>query len=428
MNRLREGIVGTIGRRFFYGWTLVGVAGLGIFTSGPGQSHTFSVFLDAIARDLDISSATIAAAYAAATLIAALLLPCMGRLFDRYGARRVLFFVTLSLGGACILFGAAANILWLAVGFALLRFFGQGSLMLGGANLMAHWFNDKRGLAISLMSLGFGVSMAVHPPLASYLIETVGWREAWLWLGLSTWIVMLPAVILLVVNYPEDLDTVPDGQSLPLAELPASDATVTINGLTRAQALHEPAFYILSAGCFSMSMLITTLHFHQIAVLSHHGIDSEFGARIFIVSAVSMVIFMPVVGALLDRFRTRYVFALGLLVTAGCLIGITLVYDGVSAIFYAVIFGINNTFGMTMIGFVWPRYFGRRHIGVIQGTGQLIGVIGASLGALPVGLAFTFIGSPDSTLHLLALLPLFCATLALFLRTPKGFGIDARLD
>ena len=58
----------------------------------------------------------------------------------------------------------------------------------------------------------------------------------------------------------------------------------------------------------------------------------------------------------------------------------------------------------------------------------MIGVIGASLGALPVGLAFTFIGSPDSTLHLLALLPLFCATLALFLRTPKGFGIDARLD
>ena len=37
---VRETIVSVINRRFFYGWTIVGLASLGIFTSGPGQSHT----------------------------------------------------------------------------------------------------------------------------------------------------------------------------------------------------------------------------------------------------------------------------------------------------------------------------------------------------------------------------------------------------
>ena len=133
-----------------------------------------------------------------------------------------------------------------------------------------------------------------------------------------------------------------------------------------------------------------------------------------------MVCAMPLVGRSFDRVPTRYVVALGLLLTAAGLAGITLAEEPTGAILYALVFGLNNAFTMTMFGYIWPRYFGRRHIGSIQGTGQMIGVVGASLGPLPVGLAFDFIGSPTGTLRLLALIPLACAVLALFLRTPAG--------
>ena len=66
--------------------------------------------------------------------------------------------IAILLGLACLLFGAAANFLWLAVGFAALRFVGQGSLMLGCANIVPcesnraasqgrvwRWCQDKRG-------------------------------------------------------------------------------------------------------------------------------------------------------------------------------------------------------------------------------------------------------------------------------------------
>ena len=73
----------------------------------------------------------------------------------------------------------------------LLRFLGQGSMMLGSANLVAHWFSARRGFAMSLMALGFSASMAVHPQLGRWLIELVGWRGAWVGLGLITWALMM---------------------------------------------------------------------------------------------------------------------------------------------------------------------------------------------------------------------------------------------
>ena len=200
-----------INRRIFYGWIILAVAALGIFVSGPGQSHTFSVFLVHIQADLGLSATAVSSAYAFATLVAAFGLPLMGKLLDRIGPRQLLLSVTLLLGLACIAFGAVAGILWLAVAFAALRFLGQGSIMLGCSNLIAHWFDRRRGFALSIMAMGFSASMAVHPPLSQWLIDAVGWRQAWVWLGASTWVLLLPAVLFLVHNRPENLDLAPDG-------------------------------------------------------------------------------------------------------------------------------------------------------------------------------------------------------------------------
>jgi MFS family permease len=417
LDGIRGRIVSGINRRFFYGWTIVGVASLGIFASGPGQSHTFSVFLEPIGRDLEVSSATMATAYGLATLAAAFLLPQMGRLVDRYGPRRMLVMVVIFLGLACLFFGAAANFLWLAVGFGLLRFLGQGSMMMGCTILVSHWFSRNRGLALSLGALGFGVSMAIHPPLAQYLVEEIGWRRAWLVMGLLTWVLMLPPLILLVHDKPEALGLNPDGDAA--RETAAAEAGIT--GLSLKQALREATFYILAFGWFAMAMLVTTLHFYKVAILTAQGVSTEVAASVFTISAITMVATIPLVGRLCDRTRTRYVFALGLLITATSLIGITLASDTVTSYAYAVVFGLNNAFSMTLFGYIWPRYFGRLHLGSIQGTGHLVGVIGASLGPLPVGLAFDLAGSAVLTLRLLAFIPLIAAVLVLFfLRTPAG--------
>ena len=422
---IREAIFNALQRRAFYGWTILAVAGLGIFASGPGQSHTFSVFVGPIGRDLGLSKAAMASAYGLATLVAAFLLPRMGRLVDRHGSRRMTLVVTLLLGVACVLFGAASGLITLALGFALLRFLGQGSLMMNCITLVAQWFSRRRGFAMGLMALGFATSMAVHPPLGQYLINQLGWRWAWVVLGLMTWVVLLPPVLLLVYDRPEDKGLAPDGEAAPADGAPAA----AIDGLTLREALATPTFYLVAAGWFGMAMLVTTLHFYQVSILTAQGLAAATAARVFPVSALVMVLTMPLVGRAFDRVRTRYVFAAGLLVQAGALVGVTLVSDTASAIAYAAWFGLNNAFSMTMFGYLMPRFFGRKHLGSLQGTGQMVAVVGASLGPLPVGLAFDLLGSPTLTLRLLALYPLACAVLAaLWLRTPAGVTHPSHLE
>ncbi|PPR25019.1 MAG: hypothetical protein CFH40_00587 [Alphaproteobacteria bacterium MarineAlpha10_Bin3] len=411
-------------RRSSYGWLIVAVAALGIFVSGPGQSHTFSVFLVHIQADLGISATSIASAYAFATLAAAFGLPWMGRLVDRLGPRRMLLVVTMLLGLACLAFGAAAGYLWLAVGFAALRFLGQGSLMLNCSNLVSHWFERRRGFALSLMSIGFAVSMAVHPPLSQWLIDTVGWRQAWFWLGASTWLLMLPPVLFLVHDRPELLGLAPDGGAVPRTpDGAASAAAASVEasaeqGLTLREALATGTFWILCAGLFGLSMLVTSLHFFQVSILTTQGLSEAAAARIFPLSALVMVIVIPLVGRALDRFPTHRVFAFGLVVMVVSLISAAQVHDLGTALIYAVAFGVNNGCTMTFFSYMWPRYFGRKHLGSIQGMGQMIGIFGASLGPLPLGIAFDLLGSYRETLMLLALYPAGCAIAALFLRAP----------
>ena len=78
LENLRQKIVKSVSNYIFYGWVILLIAGVGIFVSGPGQSHTFSVFISPISKDLQLSATAISSAYGLATLVAALGLPMVG--------------------------------------------------------------------------------------------------------------------------------------------------------------------------------------------------------------------------------------------------------------------------------------------------------------------------------------------------------------
>ena len=426
---LRERLALGLNRRFFYGWAMLGVAALVLLASGPGQSHTISVFVSILVEDLGVSATAVSFAYGFATLAAAFLLPFVGRQIDRYGMRRTAIVVTVLFTLACFafsqvtgtvisVFGVFEIAIWLTLGFGILRFLGQGALLLNAVNLVSQWFSARRGFAMGLMMLGFAASMAIHPPLAQWLIDNGDWRSAYIWLGVISALLLLPGLVLLVFNKPEDLGLLPDGAR---AE-PDSGAgqKAAEFGLTLAEATRTATFYLVAIGLFSFAMLVTMLHLFQISIFEAQGLSRELASRIFPVSAIAMVICMPLLGRMLDRFRTEHVFAGGLLVMAAALIAAGNVTDLTSGLIYGVIFGINNAVSMTFFGFMWPRYFGRKHIGSIQGTGQMIGVVGASLGPLPLGIAFDLTGDYTLTLMGFAAMPLIAMVLILlFLRDPK---------
>lgn len=422
MEQARKAIFDFIQARVFYGWMIVAVATLAMFSSGPGQSHTFSIFVDLIADDLGISTTSIASAYAFATLIAAFGLTRMGRFVDRYGPRKVLAVVAILLGFACMFFGAASGVITLSLAFMTLRFFGQGSMMLGATNLVAQWFSARRGFAMSILMLGFSASMAAHPALGQWLIDQVGWRQAWTWMGVITWVSVVPMIWFFTYSTPETLGLRPDGAAAPPPQADGSAAAETTTGLPLKAALRTPAFWIVGSGLFTTAMLITSLFFYQVSIFDQQGLEPDTAANMFAVSALMMAFAMPVIGRCLDRFNPKYTFACALTLLAGCLVGITFVVDHTTAVLYALAFGVLVGANMTLFGFLWAHYFGRKYLGSIQGVGQASGIIGASVGPLPLGIAFDYFGTYNGALHLSAALPLAVAVVALFLVRPKHEG------
>ena len=410
MFSINKQIYNKIGQKFFYGWTIAGIGSLGIFTSGAGQSHTFSPFIPVISKDLQISSTSITTAYMIATLFAAFLLPKVGKLVDKFGPRIVLIYTVILLGIGCLIFGAASNFLMLAVAFGFLRFFGQGTLMLGSANITTQWFDKKRGFALGLMGLGFAFSMGIHPPISDFLITNYGWRYAWVIIGLSTWVLMLPPLIFLAIDKPEDVNEKPDG-----IKIETINEKTKIFGLSLNEALKEKSFYILSFSFFSISTLVTALHFFQVTILNQYfNLPSQEAAALFIPTMITMIIFIPLAGKFLDQYETHNVIGISLLVTTASLISISFASNITFAIIYSIIFGINNAFNLALFGYIWPRYFGRLHVGSIQGTGQMVLVVGASIGAMPFALAMDFGYDLLFTIRASALYPLLSAFLCFF--------------
>jgi MFS family permease len=416
LNRTRASIFSAVSGQMFYGWVILAVASLIMFGTGPGQSHLIGLFFDPISQELGLSRTSIAFAYGSATLVAALALPRMGRLVDRHGPASLLSIIAFGLGAFAILFSFATSWIYLAIGFAGLRFLGQGSLMLNCSNMAAQWFDKKRGFALGLMSLGFPISIALHPPIVQWLIDTVGWREAWIWLGISTWIMLIPPILLFLYSKPSDVGLRPDGE----AALAADRVAPPVAGYTKAEALRMPPFYLIIAGMSSLSMLVTSLHVEYTGILKSHGLDAQTAATMFTVSGISAAICMPIVGRMLDVFQTKWMYFGGLLVMSASLFSITMVGGLSSAIVFAVIFGLNNAITMTFVGYLWPRYFGRKHLGSIQGTGQMIMIIGASLGPLPLGYALDTWGSYDGMLQVMAMIPLVISVIvAVLMPHPK---------
>ena len=198
---------------------------------------------------------------------------------------------------------------------------------------------------------------------------------------------------------------------------PGRDGSVA--GLSLGEARRTGAFWIILASNSSFSALVTAMFFHQVSVFEAQSLGATLAASVFSISAAVMVITIPFVGMLLDRFPTKPLYAAALLSVGVALVAMSLVSDLRSAIVFSVLFGVANAAMHAHFTFVWPRFFGRRHLGSIQGVAQMGAVIGASIGPIPLGLGYDYLGGYGGTLVALAAIPVVCAGAVVFMRAPR---------
>src|SRR5215469_4281066 len=172
--------------------------------AGPINVFTFGVFLKPITEDLGVSRGLFSTALTFHATIAAIVLPIIGWLVDRWGARRImlpgLFLYALATASYALL--QASPLLLTFLIFALTGLVGGVQSPIPYAAVIAQWFDRQRGLALGIGTAGVGLGVALMPQVAALLIGAVGWRLAYVGLAIVVLVVTFPPVVLFLREPP----------------------------------------------------------------------------------------------------------------------------------------------------------------------------------------------------------------------------------
>ncbi len=397
----------------FYGWAIAVTAMVAVFSSAPGQSYGFSVFIDPMLADTGLSRTQLSALYALGTGVSALTTLLVGHYVDRWGTRIMLALVGLAFGSACFVMASANGPASVLLGFATLRALGQGSLGLLATLLIAHWFVRYRGRAMALVQLGGAASNALFPPLALGMSTALGWRDAYRVLGVAVWLLIIPAALLIVRNRPEVLGLHPDGSAPAPSQQIVPEATQTPD---RTPIWRTRNFWCLALPLSAAPFLITALVFHQTSIFASRGLPATVAASIFIPFAATTALMSTFTGIFLDRVGPKVILfgTLSLLFVA--LVELQLIQTPLGALIYALTLGCAGGMQGVTAGVIWVHYYGRNGLGRIQGLASLITISAAALAPLPLAALQQLHNSYTWGLALYALLPVICAVILARLR------------
>lgn len=202
---MSDGAVTT--RAIFYGWWVVLAAAVGLFMSSvPVIAFTFSVFFNWLSREFGWSRSEISLAFSLSMLAFAFAQPLVGRWVDRVGARKIALPAVLVFG-LCLasLYSLSPSLWHLYAIYVAVGVVGAGTTSIVYLRVLTRWFDRRRGRAIGLALSGNGLSAVFMPGLAQLLIDAVGWRSAYVLLGLMVIGITMPVVGLLLKESPRML-------------------------------------------------------------------------------------------------------------------------------------------------------------------------------------------------------------------------------
>ena len=408
---------------FFYGWVMVFMAAVTYFFTGPGQTFSFSIFIDQFITEFGWSRAQINNYYSLATLISGSTMFMMGKYIDRYGTKRLMIISGVLLTGAMFLLSfLSGNLLILFMGFFLGRFSGQGVLGLASGVLTPHWFIKKRGIAMMLAGLGGTIGGAVLPKLNLFLINTYGWRQAFQILGTGVLVLCVPLCIILVVNRPEDVDKYPDDtkehddDAKDLQAILMDEKT----SLNQSEALRSGAFWIFFLGAAQVSMIVTGITLNMLSIFRTGGLTDGFSTTIM--AAVSLIGLGAsiIVGLMLDKIKKpQFLLAATCFMQAGSYIVLSAMNTKVEAIIYVILAGLGMAVFQLSHKVILPMFFGRRYLGGVSGIMTIAWVGGSALGPAVFGNAYEIFGGYKEILLIMAVIPIISGIAMFFVRLPE---------
>ena len=398
------------GNSFLYGWWIVFVAAVGLSMGyGPIVTFTFGVFFKLLNQEFGWSRGDISQAFSISLFVMSLVFPFVGRLVDRFGARRVIIPSILLFGlGLMSLSLLSANIWQLYAVYILLGLVGGGTAPVPYSNVLSHWFDKRRGLALGIAMVGLGLGAFVMPSLAQMLIVSQGWRQAYIVFGLMVMVITIPIVGLFFKETPEMVGLRPDGDVINPNHPNTSEQKI---GLSAQEARQTHTFWILVGAFFLMSASVHGCLIHLVPLLTDRGISPQLAAGATSLFGAALLFGRVGAGYLLDHF---FASSIALCFFCGTALGLLLLWSGVTgtaAFIAAFLVGLGMGAEGDIIAYLIGRYFGLRAFGEIYGYAFGAFTLGGVSGPLLMGRGFDATGSYSLGLGVFVVVTLIAAGL-----------------
>lgn len=262
-----------------------------------GSVYSWSIFRTPLQSELGISATESLLPYTFALVFYAVMMPIAGFYIPRIGTSLTTAIGGMVVGLGYILSSFATQVGTLIFTYGVIAGTGVGIVYGIPIFVISQWFPDKKGLAVGLTIVGFGLSPLITAPLANQLIEAYTVRSTLRILGIAFTVIIL--AISLVMKLP------------PKNWHPQQNITnskVTSTPTYSRPLLKSRSFYGLWI-CYAIATLIG---------LSAIGISSSVGEEIININptmaARSVSLFAlfngvsrPLFGWLSDRFKPHYV-------------------------------------------------------------------------------------------------------------------------
>jgi MFS family permease len=385
--------------RLFYGWLVVAGAFAVCFV-GFGSAYTFSAFVGSLQSDFAASRGSVSLVFSLAGFLYFGLGVVSGPLADRWGARRLAIGGMLLAGIGLALASVARSLVEVYLAYGLGVGVGVGLAYVPALGAVQRWFVRSRGLASGIAVSGIGVGTLVMPPLASFLIQALGWRNAYLALGMLTAVVGV-GMSLLIEDDPRGRGLGPDGDP-PQAGAPADRPP----GIPLRAAIASRRFIMLYSACLICSFGVFMPFVHLVPYAIDHGVAQPRAVLLMGVIGVGSTAGRFFLGGLADRIGRQpallAMFASTALVFIGWVFSTTLWPLAVFAFAYGAIYG-----GIVaVLPALVMDYFGGRSVSGIIGALYTSVAFGTLIGPAAAGYAFDLSHS-----YLLAILAGACASL-----------------
>ena len=377
-------------RFLHYAWIILFICFSNLFINYAVQLG-YGVILPEMIRALNFSRTAGGTIFNAYLIIYIALTPITGYLADRLGARRVITVSALILGVGAVMMGTVQS-LWMACLVYAIVGIGATGMWIPIIALVQRWFAPaRRGLALGILSVGYGLGLAAVGAGFPWIVNHYSWRYAWFLLGfLALGMVMINGLFLR--TDPTATGTQPWGlkrsSENPDVHSGPSNDSIRIQSILKDRQFWQIGFSYFAI-CYSLHAFTTFM----IDFGGQIGLSIEKASFIATVHGLGQVVGVLVILPLSDYLgRKKTILISNALVTLS-LIGIAMTGDswrmlyllvGCFAIFYGATFPLygacaGDYFPKKIIATVagaWTPFFGLGAITAHWVTGWMRDTIG----------------------------------------------------